>query len=977
MSLSIIPLSQPLYNVYQAYDEVYNKFGNNVFVSALFDSKTMGAPSTTVKALADVYCDALVTLYNLRISTKIRGESETGIAIYYLMMAIILLVVIASALGYAIYKTYVDLLENDVKEANKFFYKMVLYFISIITAFLFIITIAIISFVRMSQVNNKINNIKFSQDAAVFSNRITTLFPYLLTNIKGKKYLKYVTSPAERGMYDSLVTFSKLFKAVKNKEGFTYNLLPTQNKALQAIIVYQLQQRGVQFNAMFDNGELDGIRFPGFDDGFKPSLLLREIQKVDLVGQVNRIGDAMTYFKTLLRKSQPSSEQSSSNVKSVVIDNLKQMFNSKILVSKEFVPAVDISNIVYKNAGDSTSCSVACDNSQQCAISIFNKNGTCALINKDVTKNYPLFYASDGATSDQYETMIKGGSDMYVSSSSSSRNLKALPMKMRFLDNKPRAVLETENACLYDAQTTHCLSDNYASLKDTPADFVGAFAENTQSQAIQAQNDGNHFTVRTTTDNAIDTLITKNNSVLENTREHYLIQATNLVKRLDPSLSVKLTDSEIEEIGNASSPDMHDIVVSVLQDLPQRLQDMKTEENNEQIIDRRDAEYVDGQGLLNKLGNMSDNEFVSEFVTHLYNVSSCSEGLYKIYSFYDFTVQDIQKGKLLLNLFATLIMIQGLVFLVHSFMQTYPKYTSDLEELDIAIKKKQSKDKKDTVNTLAASMSVKELRMKGYNMRCDYYIKYSLIIGVIVLTIVLLQVSAQRRERIGLYNYDIMRKNGDTLKQHSAFLFDQLLDDIYKGHLMTLPPDNAVFRSISQNIERTYMIDAFKENLKLFSSKTKVTIKNIDGKYLRDKIVDMIEAHEKCNSLLFGSNVNMPFPVYEVSIYVFLVIVVIICLAVIYFKLNPIHNFKMIKYWRRIQENGKRMKHIIPSELKFTSEDSNNLGMDTDLLIKIFMVLIIPFAVLLFASQVLKSTSNLSTALYGSNLYRTSECYDL
>jgi hypothetical protein len=996
-----------MYNVFQAYDETYKKYGKEVYVSALFSSNPSGAPSTTVKSLADVYCDSLVAIYNLRIATKIRGSSEIGIAIYYLVMAVILLLVIASGLLYAVYKQYKHVFEPDVSpEKSSDLYKMIIFFLAIISALVFLVLIACVSYSRTSQITQKISNINFASSESLFSQQITSIFPFLLTSIKTKKYLKYVTMPAEQKMYESLVTFSKMFKKVKTKIDknivITYEPLDVQNKGLQAVLIYQLLQRGVEFSFI---PNYNGVKFPGFSDTFRPSRLLRDIQKVDLIGQVNRLGDSVSYFKTFLRKSAGGGNQDANSSKDKIIQGLISLFSkseNNFMITDTFVPTRAMTSVINKDAGNALACGMACDNNQQCALSVFNTNGTCAIIDKETAKKYPLFYVPNG-TDGSFQTYMKSGNKVFIASPEVTSKIKNLPLEMKYIDNKQKKSLDVNQACLYDAETGKCLGDNYSSI-DGSVNINSIFANNKYEDSLNAYTQGNNqFTLKTTTDAIIDSLVTKNPNI-DASVDFYVDKAVKLCKQYDPSLSVQFSPADIQQIGDSvvrdwtsSGIDVRDLITTVMDKIPAILDQQRLDQSIETTTDRRDGIYLDGQELLAKISSMSDFEFVSEFLTNLYNISSCSDGLNKIQSFYDFTVQDIQKGKLLLNLFATLVIIQGLCFMTYSLISSYPKYSSELEEVDTKIQEieldKQVKILQKSVEDMGKAYSsklgggdseklsdkarLKQLHTKEYNIRLQYYIKYLLIAGVIILTIVLLQVSAQRRERIGLYNYDIMRKNGDTLKQTSNSLLDQMLLDIYEGRVMALPQNNDVFGAIKASDERMYIIDAFKDNMKLFDKKTKVTLKNINGKYLRDKLVDLIEAHEKCNSLLFGANIEMPFPIYETSIYVFLVLVIVICLAIIAIQLKPVDNFKRIKYWKRIQENGKRMKHIVPSEYQFTSEDPDNLGNDTKILVQVFLVLLIPFAVALFSSQLLKSTSSLSTALYGSNLYRTSTCYDL
>jgi len=989
MSLSIIPLTQPLYNVYRAYEDVYHRYGSNVFVSALFRQDVAGAPPTVVKALADIYCDSLLSLYNLRVAIATRKSGETGIALYYAVIAIVILSALTAAIFYAVITNYNKKIEAHVDDAQNLLWFMMVYLTSTSVGFLFLTIIAVMAYKRMEFVSNKINNINFTESGSLFSNQLNEIFPTLHNNIgKNRKYLKYTTMPSERRSYDSIITISKMFSLVKGSGTGqrTYTLVQqTKNnlKALQAIYAYSLLQRGVQID--MSNLSVDGLHFPGFGPTFKPSIMLRDIQRVDLVGQVNRLGDAIQYFKDLLKKDAVE-DNGSEALKKKIKTKIISLFTSKALLTKQFVPTYSFdddnaSKTIDKSAGDPSKCSSSCQNNTKCALSVYNQGtGECSIITQDKVQQFPVFYAANGGPSSTYDVFMKGENDVYISSPNNVSDMKALPLHMKLIDNKSHDGLDSEKGCMYNVKKNRCLGDNYSSLGQEPAEFEKAFADSMYSAAIANIGKGtNNFTIRTSTDNVIDTLMAKDPNSLERNKPWYIYQISEFIKREDPTLSLTLTDDDIKEIADESAnayddfaPQMKDLVITVLTDLPSRLNEMKNDNNDSEAIDYRDIKYITGKELISKIENMNNRQFVGNYFTHVYNLYACSNGLYKLHEFYDYTVRDIEKGKLILSLFATLVMLEGILFTSYFALSTLPEFSK--QKLDLQKKLDNAESSKDKNRK-----EIKTLQLKLRDLNVSYAMKYLIIAAVLIVTVILLMVSAQRRERIGMYNYDIMRKNGDILKQSSLNLLNQTLEEINRGSLLALPQNSSIFPAIKDTADRTYIIDAFKDNMMLFDAKKKVEIGELDGKYFRDLLVDIIESHDKCNSLLFGANINMPFPVYEVSIYVFLVIVVAVCLFVVTQKLKPGAQLKNIRFWKQVQNNKIRGIEIDKCDLakSFTTEDLDDIGGDSDLVVKMLALMLIPIATLLFSSQLLKSTSDLSTALYGSNLYRSNFCYNI
>jgi hypothetical protein len=265
---------------------------------------------------------------------------------------------------------------------------------------------------------------------------------------------------------------------------------------------------------------------------------------------------------------------------------------------------------------------------------------------------------------------------------------------------------------------------------------------------------------------------------------------------------------------------------------------------------------------------------------------------------------------------------------------------------------------------------MKQIERRG--LKVDYALKWFLVISIILICIVVLFISAQRRRNIGFYNYDIMNRNANILVDESKSAFSTIIQDLKEQNISVASTGLVDIGTLEIN---KYVIDTFKDNIKGFSADSYVLIQNVDGTGLRNKLVEIIEAHDKCNALLFGSNIDMPFPLYEMSIYVFMITMVIICAMVLTFKMKPFSHLNKLQLYNRIKSNMKRHKHIHPREIDGICDDLDNLNADTDLIVKVLTVIMVPIATLLFVSQLLQSTSSLNTALYGSNLYRSNTCY--
>jgi hypothetical protein len=244
MSLSIIPLTPPLYNVYRAYADMFSRYKDAVFVNSLVGKNTSGAPASTVRALADIYCDSLLTIYNLRIAIDQKRKSEVRIALFYAWIAILLLTLVVGGFMYILWKRFLDFKKmqlNDPgntvlqKEGERKFYFLLLYMVALLIAYSLIMTIIIITYVRKRDVTNKLNNVDFAGNGSVFSQQITSIFPpeFLTAKPTISKFLKYRVTAGEGRMYRSLSSMcvkAGMLTIKTRKPSLLYQTTPSTSK---------------------------------------------------------------------------------------------------------------------------------------------------------------------------------------------------------------------------------------------------------------------------------------------------------------------------------------------------------------------------------------------------------------------------------------------------------------------------------------------------------------------------------------------------------------------------------------------------------------------------------------------------------------------------------------------------------------------------------------------------------------------------
>lgn len=1004
MSLSILPLTQPMYNIYKAFNEVHKRYGNDVYVDCLIRPvSTPGAPTNVVRSLAETYVDNLLALYNARVSVQKRVNSEMGLMNFYFALSIIILTGLIFLISHSITKYREMLLKTrtpeEVQEQDKF---LIIYRVAGWIGYAFLLALAVLTYKRKVDIAKVIGKVNFSDSSSIISPEMKNVFGQFINAsvAKGSKFCKYVlnresarTKRLEMRRFVELTPFTKLFKWDKGTKIWKPIAAssPIQSSR-QAIFAYVLSQRGVVIDMAAISGS--DMRFPGFDqENSSPSILYREIQAVDIIGQVTRLSDAVAFFKDFLAKkggpvASADSGSASGNAMRIV-DSIKGLFAERKFMSRNLIPVRLHESIMRNDLKTAQECMAAAQASPSCVYSVYNSlTGACALVNKDQVANFPLFYVKDDPNVVQpYEVFVKDKNEIYLSHTMRIADLlkdpKGLTTAMRFVDDR-ETKLDLESGCVYKADGGVCKGQNYQSVVES-INLDAIFHSNRYEDVaalLNKQDDVNVFTVRTTTESLIDHAMSKGFAMMEKNRNQFGDIVVDIIKKADPSGNFVLDGDSITEIADAAGsayPDhaaeMKSLITDVLNEVPVRLARIAALAEMD-TTDNRDMRYVTGQELSDKLAAMNPHEFVTTFTTHLYNIYACSEGLRKMQRVYDYTIQDIERGTTILSLLATLVMLQGIVYGVYFGMTNYPVYAhADKEAADIIktqevalINSKMTEDEKRKTKEIITKQS--DIRT---GLLTDFGIKALVVASAFIITTVLISMSAQRRQGIGMYNYDVMMRNGDILSQSSKTLLNHVYDDIWGGRLLYTSGE-APFGFLPTDI---YSIDRIRKHIGSVKQDGHVMVNDIAGQLYRDELVDMIEAHEKCNALLFGANLPMPFPTYEISIYVFLIIVIAVCGAVLTYKMRPGTTLSNLKLWNRVKVNRNRNKMIVMSEINLSGEDPEELGKDTDLILKILTLIMIPIATLLFAGTLVKSTSDLQTTLYGSNLYRSNTCYDL
>lgn len=220
---------------------------------------------------------------------------------------------------------------------------------------------------------------------------------------------------------------------------------------------------------------------------------------------------------------------------------------------------------------------------------------------------------------------------------------------------------------------------------------------------------------------------------------------------------------------------------------------------------------------------------------------------------------------------------------------------------------------------------------------------------VIAFVIVLMVSWYKKSDALNSYNREILERNGQQLVSSLDDLNTQMAD-----------------------INASIMASSVK-----FSADTTLDKMNIDAAKIQQIYTSMttsVDLLEKCNLLMEGADVELPFPWTDATINILLIVMCVVVLAVVYLQLDPIKKFKEI---RTHNMDMKRVQMGIPIDTTpyigaGNVADAENLDMNVTLKIVAFVVFII--MVIMFCSKLLRSSQDYKYGLYNSKYYEEARC---
>lgn len=980
MALNIVPYTYPLYNMHKACNVIYEKYGDDAFLSNMLlenDNESeidyantgflkkfrdalalknvqRGANKEELQNLSVSVMDQFISLFNLRISSNKTYKSNNTLNKFYFILSVTVLSIIVFYVLFIIRKKN-KLLNIDQTD------KYCLY-ASIIVAFVFILVIMIIIFRRKKE------SLRV-QYKTIFTDlqhlKIHSLYAFVLNRdfvVNEKRFLRYSIDPKAkgRGKYIDIETlFFEHIVGMKKDKGFT-----TSEKAQLAVVIFMAMAKKKipinesKYEARFNEAVLMNIgdlKFPGFDSNCGIPQFYQSIVQLDIVEQVSRLSVSISYFKDFLSQNEVFGADNST-LRADIYDSIKNLFNKSHFTLDTLVP-ITTNGWTSVNNIDEGACFAKCLNDDNSKIAVYNnKNNTCYISNN---ANEKFWYGkSKNDAKNPNVTFVKDNTRILISNFNSNITDGYIDADQS-LTNVSFSTLSNNYIC----KVTNQNCDNIAHKFNAPIDsyFKNTFSKTFYESPPQTI-DGAVLSIQPSV------LSVQNNPDVSIIADTYINSIITTILTADPNGNFSFTAVEIDALSNSFAKmyannyiTARNTMIDKLNEVPLKLK-MRIKKNEEESdVSKTIFKYATEQQLLMKLNNMTHSSFVNVFCKHAHNVMSCSHGLQYLSKKYvtDNGYDVIANGYLIRSLFACMILVSGFFLAV------------------LACRKIHRKNKKTGSNN--SFIGTIDFLNKA---SLQSLIKYTIVWSILIMASTVSYVNAFRYKEIHTFNYETMIKNADILVDNSYEVYNYVIREVSFSSIFQgkkIPPALAtkINASLGSSIELIYIADTIKKYNYTFDEKEFINPKYFNINKLKLSLENMVESFDKCNMLLFGNNVDIPFPSYEISIYLVTIVLIVIFIVFLVLYIEPLKKLREIKRFKKILSNYK-YKNLIASELK--APDLNNTESIRDIsdIFKYFILLvgIIAF-VFLFSAELFRSSNVLLSSLYGSSLYRENICYDL
>jgi hypothetical protein len=412
-------------------------------------------------------------------------------------------------------------------------------------------------------------------------------------------------------------------------------------------------------------------------------------------------------------------------------------------------------------------------------------------------------------------------------------------------------------------------------------------------------------------------------------RKFYIRTCVSLFEDIDPNLSVKidarfvsdLIDAFLMQPGGRARKAIEKDIMSILNDA----QASVTRIVSSQKVSMK---YIDLSRFSEKLMNLTEKQFLTGLLQDYTDAYAAALGLNNLQRATNIRNHEIDyKENFLLYLFIWLLI--GVVLTCVALVLTF-------------------------WDDIFASGELKNI---DWNTLIDN--TWSVIIFGLVLRsgLVLTYIWAYKlRVRInGEFENKVCADKAAQVIKSSVDIYNCLfVNSISRGDTRIFSENSSKLNLSTENIINVY--DKLEQNI-YASPDRKIDVSGLNIKKLWIATINLLEGLEGCNDLLQGFNQPTPFPYFEISLWILVILISIGVVIALWFYMRPVRSLENIRIYRRIIAEGKTVN--IDNSIPLSDKKTNTI-------IHYASYITMPIFTVVLCIMLISSTNSLGQSLYSN-----------
>lgn len=899
MANNIVSLINPLYEAQALIQDMYNKYDKS-------------RPSQqTINNFYNSIGDKLFAYNTIHKSLEDQKKSQTKISTFYFTFLIIIAIGFSGIFGFFLIKELIKLMResNNLNEVVK--QGIILFLVIFITTY--VIIIASLSFSKF----------------------------------------KYVTKQTFQIDLDDKKT--DLSRFIKTMKVINWGNKLVIESSMPSMVQHYFDPKGISYRCNIPKSKKQCAestpQFPLSED-IKPVQMFRQIQESDIIGQIQRLRDAITYFKKMLLKQSVVTDTTQNvNPVSDVIDKIsKFLLGNYVILDTSSIADADVTSSYIKKSD----CFSNCLNDDSCSSATYHDDSkTCDIKQQNNGDSIKLNYGN------------KNVSTLVSADKIGNLTLYTFNLNQRYKDtNFTYSDLCKENE-------TYCIDGWFKANDPTKLNISTLLQPDSESK--------DEHKLSLSTQSIIDQYKSGSYvSTLQMLKHYYVNGIVKIINdafgtgmNFDPNMINNILLNINNKLDTNLFSKVQPVIYDILSEVPNALTLSTVKTSNIQTSDK--SVYISEKEFHALFVKMSSQEMCLNFAYYANELAMTSKGLKTLYDKYNYIEVVRSKNYTMYDISIAYIIIIGVLMIVYTSINDYTNSAIEIQEIQ------RSKDITDL-----------EKQNKFKQIWSNMILKYSIFVAGLIVICGMMLNKRIKTKAVNDYNKQVLLKNGSAIIESSQYVINSIYDDIKNNRygIQTgsiglskeskdlLKNDNILIDESlpSGEIPMEHFYDYIVLASKLNADDKLTDDPNNNVTTVYPALVACINGFDKCNILLEANDNPIPLPLLELSIWVIMILISIGVLMFMKNKIMPEAHFQKIRNASLIK---RRLQKFIDVDLEDVDcmNDDENVDKDFKSIMTIVVAILILVFGIFFTNSVVSSANNFNSGLYGSELFRNSDCY--